>query len=406
MKKLMMLTFILVLLTSCIVKAAPYHTHLDSQGYLDTDEKPTPISSDLSQSLIKMSSLLIDELKQEQENVFVSAPSLYLALAMTMQGAQHETLDEMKKALQLDGLTMESLNDNLKSLQLSMIQQQGIDVRLTNSIWMRDTFKDRVLDSFLNANKEYYAPLIASGDFDSKEMVKGINEWVSKATNKKIKTAIDNPIDPLTQLFLINTLYFKGDWLLPFEKEDTIKRPFLNKEVDTMAINSSFNYIENDLGQFISLPYKDSDVVMVISLAKEDQQVSIEDLVEASKNMDFTIVDFQLPKVQTELTIPLKDFLVAQGMNRAFDGNVADFDKLATDATTTGLHISAVTQKTFLAIDEKGTEAAAMTKVEMTDMALPLSDVVMHVNRPFTLMIYDPTFDIVYFAGYIQNPES
>ena len=405
MKKSIVVFSILVLLTGCLVKAAPYHTHLDSDGYLSSKEKPNTISTDITQSLIQMSQLMIDGFQESNDNVFVSAPSLYLALAMTMQGAQNETLEEMKKALLVDALSMDNLNENLKSLQLAMIQKEGIDMHLTNSIWIRDTFKERVLESFIETNETYYAPMIASGDFDSQAMVDGINDWVSKATNDKIKTAIDEPIDPLTQMFLINTLYFKGDWLVPFEKESTMKRPFLDKEVDMMAMIDSFQYTENSLGQFIALPYKDSDVIMVVALAKEGQQVSISDLVDASKNMSSIQVDFQLPKVQSELTLSAKEFLIAQGMNRAFEASLADFNGMAQDATKTGLHIASVTQKTFLAIDEKGTEAAAMTKVEMRDESAPMSEVIMHVNRPFTLMIYDPTYEIVYFAGYIQNPQ-
>lgn len=405
MKKVILAASLLLLLTSCLVKATPYHTHLDSDGYLKSNETPNTISSDITQSLIDMSQLMIDDFKESKENVFVSAPSLYLALAMTMQGAQNETLEEMKQALKIDALTMDDINENLKSLQLAMTQKEGIKLHLTNSIWIRDTFEERVLQSFIDTNKAYYAPMIASGDFNDQAMVDAINDWVSNATNDKIKTAIDEPIHPLTQMFLINTLYFKGDWLTPFEKENTVKRAFLDKEVDTMAIIDSFMYIENDLGQFITLPYKDSDVIMVISLAKENQNVTINDLVDASKNMSVQKVDFQLPKVQSELTLGVKDFLKKQGMNRAFDGSLSDFDAMAEDATKTGLHIASVTQKTFLAIDEKGTEAAAMTKVEMRDESMPMSEIVMHVNRPFNLMIYDPTFDIVYFAGYISNPQ-
>lgn len=405
MKKLLIVATILILFTGCVVKATPYHAHLESNGYLQSNDKPGTISTDVTQSLIQMSQIMIDEFKKENDNVFVSAPSLYLALAMTMQGAQNETLEEMKKALQVDGLTMDDLNENLKSLQLSMLQKEGIDMRLTNSIWIRDTFEERVLQSFIDVNKKYYAPMIASGDFNDQKMVDGINDWVSNATNKKIKTAIDEPIHPLTRMFLINTLYFKGDWSKPFEKFDTAKRPFLDKEVDMMAIIDSFQYTENDLGQFIALPYKDSDVIMVVALAKDNQEVTIKDLVDASKNMNPEEIDFQLPKVQSELTLSAKDFLITQGMNRAFDGSLADFDAMAQDATKTGLHIASITQKTFLAIDEKGTEAAAMTKVEMRDESMPISNVIMHVNRPFTLMIYDPTFEVVYFAGYISNPE-
>ncbi len=405
MKRTILVASMLLLLTSCLVKATPYHTHLDSDGYLKSNETPSTLSSDITQSLIDMSQLMIDDFKETKDNVFVSAPSLYLALAMTMQGAQNETLEEMKKALMVDALTMDDINENLRSLQLAMIQKEGIKLHLTNSIWIRDIFEERVLQSFIDANKMYYAPMIASGDFNDQAMVDAINDWVSNATNDKIKTAIDEAIDPLTQMFLINTLYFKGDWLIPFEKENTVKRAFLDKEVDTMAIIDSFKYTENDLGQFITLPYKDSDVIMVISLAKEDQNVTINDLVNASKNMSIQEVDFQLPKVQSELTLSAKDFLKKQGMNRAFEGSLSDFDAMAKDATKTGLHIASVTQKTFLAIDEKGTEAAAMTKVEMRDESVKMSEIVMHVNRPFTLMIYDPTFEIVYFAGYISNPQ-
>ena len=405
MKKTILILSCLLLFTGCTLQPKAYTPLLDSKGYLSSKEVPTSIDQTIANATVSLSDAMINSFNDQQQNVFVSAPSLMLALAMTATGAIDETQDEMLAALHLDGLSLETMHQHLKDMQLSMINQQGIKLHLTNSIWIRDTFKERVLTSFLDTNKEYYAPMIATGDFNSQKMVDDINHWVSDATNEKIKTAIDEPIHPLTQMFLINTLYFKGDWLIPFEKEMTIKRPFLNQEVDTMAILDRFDYGENQYGQFIALPYKDSELKMIVGLPKENGSLSISDLLSASKTMSNVSVDLQMPKVQIELTMKLKDYLIDQGMIAAFDSSLANFNNMATDATKTGLHVADVTQKTFLAIDEKGTEAAAMTKVEMRNESMPMSDAVMHINRPFTLMIVDPNFDIVYFAGVINNPQ-
>lgn len=404
MKKFFMYSLSILLLQGCMVSAKPYTPLLDSVGYLTTKDKPTEIPSTISESLMTLTDEMIEHFMLEQKNVFVSAPSLLLALGMTAQGAKNNTLTQMVDSLKLSGLSMDVINEGLRALQLSMIQKTGIEFHLTNSIWIRDTFKERVLESFLEANRTYYAPMIATGDFNDSAMVDAINEWVSVATRKKIKTAIDEPIHPLTQMFLINTLYFKGDWMVPFDKANTAKEMFGSHSVDMMAILEDYPYTETDSTQIIALPYKDSDVMMVIALRQDGKPTSMSHLVASLTAMQSKKVDFKMPRVHSELTLSANEFLKSIGMTDAFDSGVADFDAMATDATKTGLHIATVTQKTFLAIDEKGTEAAAMTKVEMRDESMPISDVVMHVNRPFTLMIYDPTMKVVYFAGYISDP--
>lgn len=404
MKKFFIYSLSVLLLQGCMVAAKPYTPLLDGVGYLTTKDKPTDIPDTIKESLMTLTDEMINHFILEKENVFVSAPSLILALAMTAQGAKDNTLDQMMDSMKLSDLPMDVVNEGLRALQLSMIQKTGIEFHLTNSIWIRDTFKERVLASFLEANKTYYAPMIASGDFNDPAMVDAINDWVSVATRKKIKTAIDEPIHPLTQMFLINTLYFKGDWLIPFDKANTAKDMFGSHSVDMMAIVENYLYTKQDSTQYIALPYKDSDVMMVIALRQDGKPTSMSQLVASLTTMQSMKVDFKMPRVHTELTLSANEFLKSIGMTDAFDSSVANFDAMATDATKTGLHIANVTQKTFLAIDEKGTEAAAMTKVEMRDESMPMSDVIMHVNRPFTLMIYDPSMNIVYFAGYIQDP--
>lgn len=405
MKKIMFIIWVLVALTACQFAPRAYTVLLDSPGHLSENAKLEAIDENLISANHQLAQTMLSYFENNQTNTFVSPLSLQLALAMTINGADHTTLAQMQKALYIDGMTLNDFNKAFKNLQHQLLRDQGIQFKLSNSIWIRNTYQDQVLPTFLETNKTFYNPMIAAGDFSNKEMVKAINDWVYKNTNKTIQEAVEYPIDSLTQMFLINTLYFKGDWQLPFKKENTSLRSFLDQQVDTMAMVNYLHYYENDNGQFVSLPYGDSSIVMLLGLAKDNQYLEVNQFMDALELMNLAEVDLQMPKLKLEFSYKLENFLKAQGMTHAFDGKIADFSKMADNAIEAGLHIASITQKTFLAVDEKGTEAAAMTKVEMGLESAPMEpSIKMHLNRPYTFMIYDTDTQIIYFVGNIQNP--
>jgi serine protease inhibitor len=409
MKKYILIFFTVIMIAGCSTKAV-FTPLYDSPGYLLDKDKVTQLSYDVASANNQLAIDMIDILKKTEENVFISPSSMMIALGMTLNGAANNTLAEMLDTLHMGAFAIEDFNDALRAIQLVLLNRQDSTLNMTNSIWIRDRFEERVLPSFIERNKQYFGAMVAVGDFDDPQLTKDINKWVSDATNKRIPSAIDEPIDPNTVMFLINTLYFKADWATEFDKADTFKRMFYgkaNKQVDMMSAVLTLGYTNVEGKQVVLLPYKDPDLTMMVIMDDNNSSYSADQLIQLAKQAQNNpkIVSLNLPKVQIETKVDGKKLLQQLGMIDAFEPYIADFSNMAKDALLTGLHIADVTQKTFLAIGEKGTEAAAMTKVEMRDESAAMFDVEMIVDRPFTIVILDTRHSLISFMGYIQNPQ-
>ena len=409
MKKTFLTFLVVINMVGCSTKAV-FTPLYDSPGHLLDKDKVTQLSYTVASANNQLAIDMIDALKKTEDNVLISPSSMMIALGMTLNGAANNTLVEMLETLHMSDLSMEEFNDALRAIQLVLINRQQSTLNMTNSIWIRDTFEERVIPSFIERNKKYYGAMVAVGDFDDPQLSKDINSWVSDATNKRIPSAIDEPIDPNTVMFLINTLYFNAEWATAFDKAETYKRMFYgkaNKEVDMMSAVMTLGYSNVEGKQVVLLPYKDPDLTMMVIMDENDGTYSADQLIQLAQQArgNPKSVLLSLPKVQIETKVDGKKLLQQLGMIDAFEPYVADFSNMAQDALLTGLHIADVTQKTFLAIGEKGTEAAAMTKVEMRDESAPSYDEMMIVDQPFTIVILDTQHSLISFMGYIQNPQ-
>lgn len=409
MKKIFLTLFVVGLIAGCSTKAV-FTPLYDSPGYLLDKDKVTQLSYSVASANNQLAIDMIEILRQTEENVFISPSSMMIALGMTLNGAANNTLTQMLDTLHMNDIPLEQFNDAMRAMQLVLINRQQSTLNMTNSIWIRDRFEERVLPTFIERNKKYYGAMVAVGDFDDPQMVKDINRWVSDATKQRIPTAIDEPINPYTVMFLINTLYFNADWATEFIKADTTKHYFsgtANKQVDMMNAILTLGYSNVEGKEVVLLPYKDPDLVMMVIVDQQESNFTPDQLIQLARQAENnpTQVKLGLPKVLIETKVDGKKLLQKLGMTDAFESQLADFSEMAKDATLTGLHIADVTQKTFLAITEKGTEAAAMTKVEMRDESAPMYDVEMIVDRPFTIVILDTKHSLISFMGYIQNPQ-
>lgn len=409
MKKIFLTLFAVIMIAGCSTKAV-FTPLYDSPGYLLDKDKVTQLSYAVAGSNNQLAIDMIEILKKTEDNVFISPSSMMIALGMTLNGASNNTLVEMLNTLHMADLSLDEFNDALRAIQLVLINRQDSTLNMTNSIWIRDSFQQRVLPSFIERNKRYYGAMVAVGDFDDPQLTKDINHWVSDATKQRIPSAIDEPIDPNTVMFLINTLYFKADWATQFDKAETYKRMFYgkaNKEVEMMSAVMTLGYSNVEGKQVVLLPYKDPDLTMMVIMDDNNSSYTADQLIQlvqqAQNNPKSVLLN--LPKVQIETKVDGKKLLQQLGMVDAFEPYIADFSEMAQDALLTGLHIADVTQKTFLAIGEKGTEAAAMTKVEMRDESAPSYDEMMIVDKPFTIVILDTRHSLISFMGYIQNPQ-
>jgi serine protease inhibitor len=408
MKAILCFTAMAVFLFSC---ENDYIVDLPPQGAKDLNlsEKTTEIiQSDNDFGLAMFREVLSHD--PGSENVFVSPTSIALALAMTYNGAAGETKSAMEAALMKEGYTTEEINAGYKSLidALKAVDPKVL-LEIANSIWYRNGFS--VLPQFVSVNREYYDAEVSSLDFGSPDAVGLINNWVSDKTHKKI-TEIIKEIPADVVMYLINAIYFKGVWQYEFNKANTANAPFLLDNgsqvmVPYMKQILSLPYISTAQFSMLELPYGRGNFSMVIMLPNTGY--SAQDIVNSliPENWDnwmstFTYVnniDIRLPKFTFEYQNLLNDELGAMGMGVAFTG-AADFSGIN---GTGNLCISKVIHKTFVEVNEEGTEAAAVTAVEMELTSLP-NNLIFDVNKPFIFAIRETTTGAILFIGRVQNP--
>jgi len=351
----------------------------------------------------------------EYENIMVSPLSVSLALAMTYNGANGETKTAMKKTLKVYGLTPDDINTSyldlvkaLKSLDPKVL------LEIANAIFYRDDFQ--VENEFVTINKYYYDAEVSALDFGNEQQsLETINGWVAEKTHDKIETIIDR-ISRDHVMFLLNAIYFKGTWQKEFNEESTEKLPFYlgndeNIQTEMMQRLDTLPYMKNDLFSAIELSYGKGNYNIYVFLPETGR--TLEEIVNKLDKdnwetwmksfQEVQSVDIKLPKLKYEYEITLNDVLTDMGMGIAFTGG-ADFTGINRNGE---LNIDYVKHKTFIEVNEEGTEAAAVTVVaiERTSVGGP-EKVPFFVNRPFMYAITEKSTSAVLFMGTVKNPNS
>lgn len=360
--------------------------------------------------------LLAKAPRDEDGNIFVSPTSLFIALAMIYNGADGETKKEMEKVLHLQGLNPDDLNKANASLMTKLNEKTDqIQLSIANSMWLNEKYDFQ--DDFASKNQNYFNAKLEEFDITDPQTPKMINDWVKQETNGKIDKIIENKLSDDLVAILMNAIYFKGNWSHPFDASLTEERSFTiedgsTKELSLMELHADLFYMENDLFQAVSLPYgEEESMSMKVFLPKES--VGIEELERkvTSDNWNQWLNGFSerkgtvlLPKFKLEYEVQLKEPLNALGMPSAFDQS-ANFSSLIKEELD--FYISEVKQKTFIEVNEEGTEAAAVTSTKMGATAMPsvFEPFHMEVNRPFFIAIVDDTTDVILFMGLINNPK-
>jgi serpin B len=350
--------------------------------------------------------------QEQDKNIFISPLSVAMALGMTLNGANGDTREAMQAALELSGLTDQEINESYKSLiELLGGLDQKVIFQIANSIWYRQDIPFR--EEFFDLARTYFDAEINGLDFSDPNTLNVINSWVDENTNGKIKEIIDE-IDPLTVMFLINAIYFKGTWTYEFDEEQTKDDLFTlpdesQKECQMMHLAGEFQYYENSDFQVIDLPYGDGDYSMMVFLPRSGKDIDSL-IVEFDEDnwsqwldsMDKDDVALYLPRFELEYELDLNNVLTALGMGVAFEPGNADFTGMCENG---GLSIHKVKHKTFVEVNEEGTEAAAVTSVEMilTSSEGP-NYTGMRVDRPFMLIIWEHHSQTLLFMGKIVEP--
>ncbi len=374
-----------------------------------TDEEKEIVESDNRFGL----SLFREINKAEADsNVFISPFSVSMALSMTLNGAAGQTLEDMKNTLEVKGLTMEQINQANKSL-MELLQNidPKVNFQVANSIWYREQFE--VLARFIEVNQTYFDAEISEENFASPEAVTKINNWVKDKTNGRIEEIIDE-IAPDVMMYLINAIYFKGTWLYEFDPDDTKKAPFYladgtSTEVDMMSQKASLAYYGTDDYLAVDLPYGNGQFSMTAILPNQEIGVDgfIADLTEEkwsdlTSRLEEKDVTVFMPKFELTYDKELKDVLSALGMEIAFSDG-ADFSGINPDRD---LYISRVLHKANVTVDEEGTEAAAVTAVEIRETSVGLEEQVVRLDRPFIFVIREHHSGSILFMGKMANPSA
>lgn len=331
-----------------------------------------------------------------------------LALAMTANGAEGETLVQMQNAL--GGMDIEDLNKYLSSYVKNLPSSDKSKITLANSIWLRDD-KNRlnVNDDFLKANANYYSADAYSAPFDS-DTLNDINNWVSENTDGRIKEML-NEISVDAVMYLINALTFDAEWLEPYIENNVVEEKFNGtngKQTVDMMYSGESKYIDDGKATGFVKPYADgySFVALLpnegVSIGEYIASMSGEKFVESVKKAKSCTVSTSMPKFTTEYSVELSDALKAMGMTSAFDDK-ADFSGI--DSQHELLFISQVIHKTYISVNERGTKAGAATAVEMRDGAALKEIKYVMLNRPFVYAIIDNETSLPIFIGAVMNVE-
>lgn len=371
----------------------------------DADEKFIRSQTELALKLFKASVR-----ESANKNVLISPLSIQLALAMTANGADGETLAQMEALLGGD-IPIETLNEYLYTLTKNLTSNEKAKLSIANSIWFRDIEELHVNEEFLQMNADYYGASAYKAPFNDRT-VKDINNWIKNSTDGMIDKMIDE-IDPNTVMFLINALLFDAEWSSPYEKHQVKEWEFtsLSGEDRTVEMMSSTeskyisdekavgfikNYAGGKYGFAALLPSEGVDLYDYIG------SLSAEGLQSVLSSVKYVPVDAKMPKFSYDYDILLNDVLHGLGMESAFRMD-ADFSKLG-HSERGNIFISRVLHKTTITVAEKGTKAGAVTIVENEDYAaMPSETYRVTLDRPFIYMIIDNETNTPIFIGAVTD---
>ena len=341
-----------------------------------------------------------------QENICLSPMSAQFAMAMVASGAEGKTKKEICNTMQLGDSANINSRRLLDDIATKTVWNEHGDVRIANSIWIKDGFD--VKQEFIDTNKEFFDALVESAEFNQ-ETVKRVNDWCNENTNGKIPTILDRFTES-DRMLLINALYLKAAWSKPFKEENTTEQIFTTEKGEeikapTMMMRSNEPFYSDEMVSMVSKRLQGGYSMLFILPGEgvkcdEAAEYVAKDFDTLLKNMEVRNVTLSLPKFTTDFGMSLKPVLANLGIKRAF-GNKAQFGGISDEA----LFISDVVQKTYINVNEKGTEAAAVTVAVAGALSMrPPKVEIITFDRPFIYAIIKDNGNHVMFAGKVGNP--
>lgn len=345
------------------------------------------------------------------KNSLISPVSVMTALAMTANGAGGKTLEQMETVLGGD-LSIEELNGHLKTFLEGRENTEKVKINCANSVWFRDE-ENRltVKQDFLKKSEDYYDAAVYKKPFDE-QTVKDINQWVTENTDGMITEVLDQIPDDAV-MYLINALMFDGEWARVYNENNIYEGSFTGIDGTAQPVkmmsSEENKYLDDGMAIGFVKNYAGGQYSFVALLPKEG--ISLDDYIAAlsgeiwcntlSQARDATVYA-TTPKFSYEADMLLNDTLAAMGMTDAFSAGAADFSKMA-QSTRGNISIGRVIHKTFIAVDERGTRAGAVTAVEAIDESAPMEVYTVKLDRPFVYAIVDNATGLPIFMGAVVS---
>ena len=348
----------------------------------------------------------------DRENAFVSPLSLTMALGMLYNGTSPDAAAEMATALGVADFTPEQINEHYRTLYKALLEADLRTVlAIANSIWAKEGFS--VKPPFYDTNREYYDAEVRSLPFDA-AAVAAINKWCADNTSGRIPKILDQ-IPAEAVMYLINAVYFKGQWMFEFAKSDTRDEDFhlaggSTKKVKMMSQETDLPYYRDETLECVDLPYGNGAFSMMVVMPS-DENTPLDDLIasldaatynRAVEGLRERGVALKLPRWKQECDFLLNDAVKELGIRRIFgDGSLSGIND------DPRLAVSNIKQKTFVEVTEEGTEAAAVTVIEIvyTSVGPGSGPMQFHADRPFIYLIRERSTGAILFIGRMDNPQ-
>ena len=407
---LILKTAITLLLIAILLGCSQTQTADDTQATAEGVNEVIKANNQFAFSLYK-------ELRNDSENIFFSPYSISAALAMTYEGAKGKTAEEIQKIFDFPADDISRRSSFAKIYNDLNKNENKYDLSTANALWGQRNFSFE--EEYIKTVKDYYAGKLENLDFktEAEESRKIINKWIEQQTNNKITDMIPSgAIDSLTRLVITNAIYFKGDWLIEFDKKNTRDQDFKISEGSEIKVpmmglrgeKAEFSYAETDDVQLIELLYQGEEISMLVILPKEgtlddfEKSLDYEKLSELKNQLEKQRVDVYLPKFKFETKSMLKQALSGMGMPTAFS-EYADFSGMTNQER---LKIAEVIHQAYIDVNEEGTEAAAATAVVMKTVSISPIIPVFRADSPFIFLIQQKDTGNILFMGRVLNPVS
>lgn len=350
---------------------------------------------------------------EDNENPFISPMSVYFVLSMAGSGAEGETKAQIDQVLGqqhaiASKILLEQLNNN---------NTENYNLSLANAVWIDDQM--RVNDSYIKLLTEGYRSEIYNENIAGEEAMNRINSWCDEKTHGMIPKILDQPLDEDASMALLNSIYLDAKWVYEFEHENTYNRDFELENGDSvkvkmMSATGRRDYISTAYGDAVVLPYEDCDLSFVAVLPKEGMsvrdcynQLAKDDLQKLLQSKNKVDMQLKLPKFEVKSETQLIPIMQKMGVVDAFDQNLANFDGIGCTDDGSGIYASKFYQRAAIKVDEEGTQASAVTIMEMDKATCAMDEteyVYMTFDRPFTYMIVHEPTGTPLFLGIMDNP--